>query len=302
MTTATNTHTARRSPKPLRIFITVYSLVLMLSTWVIIFLAQCLFWLLSKPFLSRGRQLYYLGLIFRSISALVTAANPFWRMTRHGSLPSVRPKRLIIMSNHISNLDPFITSRALLPWESKYIAKSELFKVPFGGWAMSMSGDIPVYFTKEKGGWGLAKGSVAKMMKYCEWLIDNEIPICVFPEGARSGSMELKEFKNGMFQFALDHDCVILPLALNNTHMAWDRRDVLDAADIHVAIGSIITPIKGEDVEVLKGRVREAIIKLTASLPNTVDGEPATKKENSNGQVAPANGTSAQVQSGVKQE
>ena len=82
--------------------------------------------------------------------------------------------------------------------QSKYIAKSDLFKVPFGGWAMSLAGDIPVYFTSEKGGWGLAKGSVGAMMSRCKWLVENGCPIMVFPEGARSGSMEMREFKNGM--------------------------------------------------------------------------------------------------------
>ena len=69
---------------------------------------------------------------------------------------------------------------------------------------MSMSGDVPVYFTSEKGGWGLAKGSVGKMMDNCKWLVENGIPITVFPEGVRSGSMEPREYKNGMFQFCKD--------------------------------------------------------------------------------------------------
>ncbi len=71
-------------------------------------------------------------------------------------------------------------------------------QVPFGGWCMSMAGDIPVYFTSEKGGWGLAKGSVGKMMEQCKWLVENGCPLMVFPEGARSGSMDMKEFKKGM--------------------------------------------------------------------------------------------------------
>jgi 1-acyl-sn-glycerol-3-phosphate acyltransferase len=234
--------------------------------------------LLSKPFLSKGAQTYYLGLIFRLVSGLVTAANPFWSFTLHGKLPAQRPKKLIVMCNHVSNLDPFVTCRALLPWESKYIAKSGLFKVPFGGWAMSMAGDIPVYFTSEKGGWGLAKGSVGKMMENCKWLVENGCPIMVFPEGARSGSMVPREYKNGMFQFAIDNGCAILPIALNNTHKAWSRKDVLDQADIHLTIGEVID-VNTSDVEALKNQVRTEILRLTASLPNTChDDEPVAEK------------------------
>lgn len=146
--------------------------------------------------------------------------------------------------------------------------------MPFGGWAMSMAGDIPVYFTAEKGGWGLAKGSVGKMMERCKWLVEHGCPISVFPEGARSGCMTPREYKNGMFQFCIDNNCAILPLALNNTHKAWSRKDVLDMADIHIAIGEIIT-VDTTDVEALKEKVRAQIVQLTASLPNTCyDDEP----------------------------
>ena len=47
----------------------------------------------------------------------------------------------------------------------------------------------------------------------------------MFPEGARSGCMEIRHFKPGMFKFAIDNGCDILPLALNNTHKAWSRND-----------------------------------------------------------------------------
>jgi 1-acyl-sn-glycerol-3-phosphate acyltransferase len=262
----------------MRLFITVYSILLILSTWILSFVLQCVFWLVSKPFLPRARQTYLLGAIFRGVSGLVTLLNPWWRFTLHGSLPKERPQKLVIMSNHVSNLDPFITCRALLPWNACYIAKSDLFKVPFGGWCMSLAGDIPVYFTKEKGGWGLAKGSVGKMMETCKWLVSNGVPLMVFPEGARSGSMELREFKAGMFTFSLEQGCTILPLALNNTHRAWSRNDVLDSADIHVAIGEPIVPKEGETVDQLKDRVRAEIVRLTATLPNTAQDEPTKVK------------------------
>jgi len=275
--TTTRRSSSGRSSKPMRILITTYSIVLILSTWILSFVVQSVFWVLTKPFLAPARQTYLLGLIFRGVSAFVTMLNPFWSFTVHGKLPATRPEKLVIMSNHVSNLDPFITCRALLPWNASYIAKSSLFKVPFGGWCMSLSGDIPVYFTAEKGGWGLAKGSVGKMMAICKDLVTNGVPLMVFPEGARSGSMEMREFKPGMFSFALENGCTILPLALNNTHRAWSRNDVLDQADIHVAIGEPIVSREGESVEELKVRVREEIARLTATLPNTAFDEPKVK-------------------------
>jgi 1-acyl-sn-glycerol-3-phosphate acyltransferase len=90
--------------------------------------------------------------------------------------------------------------------------------------------------------------------------------------------MEPREYKNGMFQFAIDNGCAILPIALNNTHKAWSRKDVLDKADIHITIGKIIQP-DTTDVEALKEQVRKEIAKLTASLPNTCYDDSPVKEE-----------------------
>lgn len=91
--------------------------------------------------------------------------------------------------------------------------------------------------------------------------------------------MEPREYKAGMFQFAIDNQCDILPLALNNTHKAWSRNDVLDWADIHVQIGQII-PANGRttDVQQLLNQVREEILRMTAALPNTCHETPRPKK------------------------
>ena len=112
----------------------------------------------------------------------------------------------------------------------------------------------------------------------------------VFPEGARSGSMTIREFKLGMFQFAIENGCDILPIALNNTHKAWSRNDVLDAADIHVAIGEVITINSDDkDAETLKNRVKAEIEKLIATLPNTCWDEPKiAPKEAETATAAPA--------------
>jgi 1-acyl-sn-glycerol-3-phosphate acyltransferase len=75
---------------------------------------------------------------------------------------------------------------------------ANLFLVPFGGWAMSLAGDLAVHFTPDKGGWGVKKGSIGPMMDQAKSLINNGVFITVFPEGARSKTGELQEFKDGI--------------------------------------------------------------------------------------------------------
>jgi 1-acyl-sn-glycerol-3-phosphate acyltransferase len=204
--------------------------------WILSFLSQSLFAILTWPFLSKTQRLYWQGFLLRFCCSPLVLYNPLWTVIKHQAPPAKLPKRLIIMSNHLSDLDAFVTSSAFLPHESKYIAKSSLFKVPFGGWSMWLAGDIPIYFTAEKNGWGVKKGSTALMMKYCgELTNEHNIPIMVFPEGTRDGTTTLKPFKMGMFKFAAENDCHILPMALNGTEKAWPfPGPFFDRATIHV--------------------------------------------------------------------
>lgn len=266
-----------KTPKWLRFLITFWVAIVILCGFVVAFTLQCLATVLFGLFYSRTALNNVRGVIFRTVMTCSTVCNPFWSFTNHTANKITtlladekkRPHKVIVMCNHVSNLDPFITSRALLPFETKYIAKSDLFKVPFGGWAMSLGGDIPVYFTAEKGGWGTAKGTVGKMMAHCkELLVDHDVAIMVYPEGARSGSMEMREFKQGMFMLAHEIGATILPMALNNTHIAWPKSSTLfDFADIHCVVGEpmALKPTMEETITA----VRAEIQRLINTLPNT---------------------------------
>ena len=41
------------------------------------------------------------------------------------------PSNTLVMCNHLSNADAYFLCSALLPWETKYIAKADLFKVSY---------------------------------------------------------------------------------------------------------------------------------------------------------------------------
>jgi hypothetical protein len=62
------------------------------------------------------------------ISSFVIRLNPFWRVSVVGPRPE-EPSGSLIVCNHLSNADAYFLSAALLPWETKYIAKASLFDV-----------------------------------------------------------------------------------------------------------------------------------------------------------------------------
>jgi len=47
------------------------------------------------------------------------------------------------------------------------ISSASLFNVPFGGWCMRLAGDVPVYFTKEKGGMVIAWSDAQSRLLCC---------------------------------------------------------------------------------------------------------------------------------------
>ena len=145
-----------------------------MMTWLTVsFAVLCCGWpVLHILPLSAGRRSYWQGFLFRAASSPFMNLHPLWSQeVVHGRPPITwaewwqqqvlrdgisgkqgqsidrLPRRLLICSNHVSDLDPFCTNSALLPLECKYIAKSSLFDIPIGGWCMRMSGDIAVHFT-----------------------------------------------------------------------------------------------------------------------------------------------------------
>ena len=46
----------------------------------------------------------------------------------------------VVVANHESFVDMLLISH--LPWEMKWLSKSEFFKIPFIGWQMALAGDV----------------------------------------------------------------------------------------------------------------------------------------------------------------
>ena len=85
---------------------------------------------------------YHTGRWFRRLGAAMTVINPVWRVRVSGEKIEDPRRPYVVVSNHQSNVDIPVISR--LPWDMKWVAKAELFKLPIVGWMMRMADDIPV--------------------------------------------------------------------------------------------------------------------------------------------------------------
>jgi len=125
----------------------------------------------------------------------------------------------IIAANHQSQYDIFL----LYGWlgiDFKWVMKQELRKVPFIGISCEKIGHIFINRSDRKA--AVASINAAKKK------IVNGTSVIFFPEGTRSRTGKLGNFKKGAFKMAVDLELPILPVSIIGT------RDILppDTADI----------------------------------------------------------------------
>ena len=117
------------------------------------------------------------------------------------------------MANHLSLLDILVLFRLFKDF--KWVSKAEIFKVPGIGWNMRWN----KYIALKRGD----RESIAEMMAASEATLRSGSSIMIFPEGTRSKTGELKDFKRGAFEMARDTDTAIVPIVIRGTSNALPK-------------------------------------------------------------------------------
>jgi 1-acyl-sn-glycerol-3-phosphate acyltransferase len=124
------------------------------------------------------------------------------------------------MPNHQSNFD-ILALQAGLPGQFRWLAKEELFRIPFFGLAIRRIGDIPIDRSNRK----KAFQSIAEASRR----IAGGTSVVVFPEGTRSPDGSLLPFKKGAFVLAIKSQVPVVPVAIRGSreimpkHNRWIR-------------------------------------------------------------------------------
>jgi len=163
---------------------------------------QALLLVITAPF-DRNRAVA--GRFLRIVAVLITACFPPWRLRVAGRWPAGGP--FVVVANHQSILDILLLSH--MPREMKWVAKRSLFEIPWIGWLLRMSGDIPVLRgDAESGGAALVKARA---------YLDRGMNVMIFPEGTRSKTADLLPFKSGAFRLAIEAGVPVLPVPVFGT-------------------------------------------------------------------------------------
>lgn len=177
------------------------------------------------------------------------------RMTVHGRehVPAGIP--VIYMGNHQSNFD-ILALYAALPGQFRWLAKEELFRIPFFGYAMRRAGYISIDRSHPR--------QAVRSISAAADRIRQGTSVVVFPEGTRSYDGALLPFKRGGFQLAAKAGVPIVPVIIQGS-LAINPRNRLELypGSITIRYGEPVQT-EGATPEILMERVRGA---LTAKLP-----------------------------------
>lgn len=132
-----------------------------------------------------------------------------WVRVKKEGFEKIPSGPVVFVANHISNFDPIVVMSAYAG-KLIFISKESNFHIPLAGALMKKAGYLSI--DRENGMRAL------RTLKSAADLIGNEaVSVGIYPEGTRSKSGELQEFKEGAFYLAKHANVPVVLLATSNT-------------------------------------------------------------------------------------
>jgi 1-acyl-sn-glycerol-3-phosphate acyltransferase len=160
---------------------------------------------------------------------------------------------VVFIGNHQGNFDiPILLSFIDKP--KAFIAKIETLKLPFvSSWMRQMK---CVFMDRND-----IRQSITAINQGVQYLKEG-YSMVIFPEGTRSGSVEMGEFKAGSFKLATKSGVPIVPIAINGSYNIMGKKSlIVKPAEVSVKILKPIETAKlsKEELKTLHDRVYEEI-------------------------------------------
>ena len=161
---------------------------------------------------------------------------------------------VVYMANHGSLFD-ILAVTYTIPGAARFIAKKELFRIPFFAQGMKIAGMIKI-----------DRGNSAKARETINEAIDvmkKGVSVIIFPEGTRSREGNIKPFKKGGVILAINGQFPIVPIAISGSF------HIMKKNNLHIRKGKIkvhfIEPISTKnyhiaDRNILIDKVRDLIV------------------------------------------
>jgi 1-acyl-sn-glycerol-3-phosphate acyltransferase len=135
-----------------------------------------------------------------------------------------RDSNYVFAANHTSYFDVLVMLPHL-PVELRFLAKSDLFELPFLGWHLKRAGHLPVVF-------GDRAASLRSTSEAARMLREHHTSVVIFPEGERTRG-QLGRFKNGAAYMAIEAKAPIVPVGIVGA------AEILPPGSMHIRPGRV---------------------------------------------------------------
>ncbi|HZB89281.1 MAG TPA: lysophospholipid acyltransferase family protein [Terracidiphilus sp.] len=180
------------------------------------------------------------------------------RLTVRGAANLRQHPVAVYASNHTSYMDTPVIF-ATLPFQFRILARKQLWGLPFIGWHLNRSGQLPIDTDNPHASLS-SLGAGARALRA-------GMPLFVFPEGGRTNTGELREFLAGAAFLAIRAQVPLVPIGLSGVYdLLPIHTHHFHPCPVTLAVGEPIQT-KGmtlRQTEELTARLRTAVAELAS--------------------------------------
>ena len=167
------------------------------------------------------------------------------------NIPNEGP--VLFCANHQSNADSIVAAATLSNIPFTFISKKETLKIPFYGVWLQRVRCIFLDRSNTK--------DAIRTLKVAEDLISRGMSILVFPEGTRSKSPEMGDFKYAALSYGIRSKIPVVPVSLSNTYTLFEKPSNESPARVKIRIHPAIetAALSRPELKALPKQVEETI-------------------------------------------
>lgn len=200
------------------------------------FFVFSILWIFTVPF-DKNRKIIHGASRFWSKGIYWVC--PWWKVEVSGLENIEKGKSYIVVSNHQAMLD--IPLLYTLPFNFKWVSKKEVYRIPIFGWVLWMHGDVAI----SRGD----RASTMKMMEECGDYLQRGVSVILFPEGTRTKTGRIGNFKEGAMLLARKTGASVLPVVIDGTYDAFGKGGITAPHRFQV---KVLPPLAPEHVAATK--------------------------------------------------